>query len=569
MNFYLTLYKKDIILPEPILLSGGKVAEKSTNYFLVIEKDNIKAFGEASPMLHGLVYKIGYGNPSDVVEKDLLFLCENLNINSIDMSLIKHLHEDFSHLTNESLACFDMAIHDFISKQKNIPIYKIYTDSEPIGKTLMIRTFSPQNNERIENELDAIKIKITEKNETGLSLDFLTNKYKYVVCDFNRMYKDVSLFKNSYRDIAQKKNNIFFEEPSSLGRINKKVIDLEIAKKIIVDDSFCDKEQLDNPDFFNNSYGINFKIQKIGGIFPCVEIAKKITKRQMIIGCNLETSLGISAGIHLGEILQRLTPGLIFTDLDSDILLGLENSSPTVSRQGRIPQSPIGLGFTPKIEDYDLFKVFTPREMSKTTSIKINNQNKDEYIYDRVADQYCDLLGSPNCHGNIIPNALRIFNEYSIFSGSVLDVGCGPGNLKDVLTGDFSFTGIDNSKKMLSLAKSRDYETIYGDILEELQKIPDKSFDHVVALSSLYFTKNIDLVMKEINRIAKKTWLVSLDQPTPKLINYYKENEGINLYSNFNTNIKDASENIYFSGWKSPTTNEIIKCRLVFKDLSL
>lgn len=163
METHLTLYKKDIILSEPILLSGDKIVQKSTNYFLVLEKNDIKAFGEAAPMLDGLVYKIGYGNPANTVEKDLLFLCENLKLDIIDTNSLKCLHQEFSHITSEALACFDMAIHDFISKQKDIPIYKIYTDLEPKGETIMTRTFSPKSDEIPKNELGAIKIKITEK----------------------------------------------------------------------------------------------------------------------------------------------------------------------------------------------------------------------------------------------------------------------------------------------------------------------------------------------------------------------------------------------------------------------
>jgi len=567
METHLTLYKKDIILPEPILLSSGKIAQKITNYFLLLESNNIKAFGEAAPMLDGLVYKIGYGNPAELVEKDLLFLCENLKLDIIDISLLNYLHQEFSHLTSEAIACFDMAIHDFISKQKGIPIYKIYTDLDPIVETIMVRTFSPQNDKIPKTGLSAVKIKITEKNQSSLSFDPLLDTYKYIIFDFNRMYKDAALFNEAYKNIAQKKENIFFEEPCSLGRIKKEVMDPEILKKIIIDDSFCDKEQLYNPSFQNLPCGINFKIQKMGGIYPCVKIAKEILRRRMMIGCNLETSLGICAGIHLGEILKRFSSDSVFTDLDSDILLGLENNSPEISSQGRIPQSNIGLGYTPNTKDLKLIKVFNSNDQINTDSDITNHQNESDYIYDKVANQYCTLIQSPNCHGNIIPNSLRIFNEYDISTGSILDIGCGPGNLKDILTGNFYFTGIDKSQKMLAIAESKSYKTIYGDILNELKNIPDKFFDYVVALSSLYFVENIDLVIKEISRIAKKAWLISLDQITPQLVDHYKKSENINLYNHFNVNMEDVSEEIYFSGWKSPTTNEIIKCRLVFKKL--
>lgn len=567
MQPLISLYRKEITLPEPLPLSGGKILETSTVFLIILEKDGVMAFGEASPMPDGLVYKIGYGNPSDMVERDLIYICENLKLDIIDIDLLKYLHEEFAHVASEALACFDMVIHDYLSKQLKIPIYKMYPDSGSIGDSFMVRTFSSQKGLETGSELKAVKIKVTEKNWDKLDLKSLADAHAYVICDFNRMYKDASLFEEAYVNIVKERGNILFEEPCSLGRLGDEIINEEFSDRIIVDDSFCDKEQIRNPVFLRNPYGINLKIQKIGGIYPCIEIARRISGRRIMVGCNLETSLGVSAGAHLAEILRQLGPNIILTDLDSDILLGLDSGSPSVSPSGRIPKKSAGLGYVPRIGSYQFVRKFIPVEEIRSVSTDLARHHDKDYIYNRIADRYCNILRSPGCHANIIPNALRMYHEYSISSGSILDVGCGPGNLKDFLAGGFSFSGIDISKKMLSLAKRKGYEVIFGDMLQELKKIPDKSFDHVVAFSSLQFIGDVDMAIREIGRVAKKSWLISLDQITPKLIELYNKNEGIHLYDHFDKKVENISEEIYFSGWKSPTTNEVIKCRLIFKKI--
>lgn len=59
-------------------------------------------------------------------------------------------------------------------------------------------------------------------------------------------------------------------------------------------------------------------------------------------------------------------------------------------------------------------------------------------------------------------NLKKIFLKYKITRGKILDVGCGLGNLKTALGGTFSYAGIDISEEMLSKAKEKRYDTIYG-----------------------------------------------------------------------------------------------------------
>ena len=73
--------------------------------------------------------------------------------------------------------------------------------------------------------------------------------------------------------------------------------------------------------------------------------------------------------------------------------------------------------------------------------------------------------------------------------------------------------GIEISPVMAQKANERGYSKVqYGLAEEVLGTYQTKSVDHVVACSSLYFIENIDLVVWESLRIARKSVFVSLEQ---------------------------------------------------------
>lgn len=186
-------------------------------------------------------------------------------------------------------------------------------------------------------------------------------------------------------------------------------------------------------------------------------------------------------------------------------------------------------------------------------------------LYDDIADQYEDLINSPKVDAKLICNLERIFDKYNITNGSILDLGCGPGNLATALGKNFSYAGIDISEKMLDKAKEKGYSIIHGKIEDELRKIPDKSFDYVVSLSALYFVKDIEPILLELDRIAKKGWLISLADITDSYAKFFSAHAP--LYNHTKENISNVNEDITFDAWTSPNSGEKIRERMIFKKL--
>lgn len=184
-------------------------------------------------------------------------------------------------------------------------------------------------------------------------------------------------------------------------------------------------------------------------------------------------------------------------------------------------------------------------------------------MYDGVADEYEDLINSPKVDAKLVYSLEKIFNKYKIVEGSILDLGCGPGNLATSLGNSFEYTGIDISEKMLSKAKEKGYKVINGKIEQELKKIPDKSFDYVVSLSAVYFIQDIKSILFELDRVAIKGWIISLADITDSYAKYFSVHAP--LYNHTKFQISDLSEDITFIAWTSPFSGEEIKERMIFK----
>jgi ubiquinone/menaquinone biosynthesis C-methylase UbiE len=144
------------------------------------------------------------------------------------------------------------------------------------------------------------------------------------------------------------------------------------------------------------------------------------------------------------------------------------------------------------------------------------NKSAVSAFYDSIADSYETEFEAKSDYK--VPKLLREefvrhrFNTDPINADSILDVGCGTGKLKEYLENKFVMYGIDVSAQMISKARLRVYDNLYlGPAEEILSQLPSKSVDHIVALSSLYFIKDITSVVEEFIRIARKSIFVTLE----------------------------------------------------------
>lgn len=184
-----------------------------------------------------------------------------------------------------------------------------------------------------------------------------------------------------------------------------------------------------------------------------------------------------------------------------------------------------------------------------------------EQFYDGFAPTYDETLKSSQVNAQHIYEAAQIFHRYhKNQKGSILDIGCGTGLLKDLLEGDFTFTGIDISKNMLHYARSRGYTTIHQPVEAAIAQISDSSYDFVFALSSLLFVREIDSILIHLKRIARQAILLSLDNLTEDYILKF----AVEVYNHSQISILNAKEDYFIQGWTSPTTGIPIKTRMIY-----
>jgi ubiquinone/menaquinone biosynthesis C-methylase UbiE len=111
----------------------------------------------------------------------------------------------------------------------------------------------------------------------------------------------------------------------------------------------------------------------------------------------------------------------------------------------------------------------------------------------------------------------------------VLFVGCGDGRecIQTIKKGA-SVIGIDISENCIKLAKENCRGLNAKFLVMDFEKTNFKNnqFDIIVAILSVMYKKNLDSVLKEFNRILKKTGFIILAVPHPvrKMVKYNKMN---------------------------------------------
>lgn len=135
----------------------------------------------------------------------------------------------------------------------------------------------------------------------------------------------------SYSRILAELNVEFIEQPlpNSADPNDKLRVFQNSALPIIADE---DCQRLDDADRCHGSFhGVNVKICKCGGLSPALTMLQRARELGMktMIGCMVESSVGISAAAHL-------LPLLDYADLDGAVLLSDDPADGVRIQQGRI-----------------------------------------------------------------------------------------------------------------------------------------------------------------------------------------------------------------------------------------
>lgn len=153
-------------------------------------------------------------------------------------------------------------------------------------------------------------------------------------------------------------------------------------------------------------------------------------------------------------------------------------------------------------------------------------------------------------HSKIIELIDQVFCEQE-FSGNILDLGCGPGDVTFRIAHRFSkakITGIDGSQAMINLAKQRqEHELLVKNRVNFIQAmipgidIPKKNYDLIVSTSFLHHLHQPELLWQTINEYSRsgtKVFVADLSRPESKsaarkIVNESANNEPEALQEDF------------------------------------
>jgi len=103
---------------------------------------------------------------------------------------------------------------------------------------------------------------------------------------------------------------------------------------------------------------------------------------------------------------------------------------------------------------------------------------------------------------------LAIIADHVAAGSRVLDVGCGDGELMDVLrTKHCDARGIEIDPANVSLAVGRGLSVVQGDADTELVNYPDNAFDYAILSQTLQTARAPDKVLAELMRIGRHAFV--------------------------------------------------------------
>ncbi len=330
----LTYHTTDLKLKHPFRISRS-VTELKKNVIVRIDE----GIGEAAPSQY-------YGENADTVIQCLEQVKDQLGddpfrIESILRNLNKKIQGNYS-----AKAAIDMALHDLVAKRLNIPVYKLLglDGSKPLITSYTIGIDTPEK----------------MKEKTKLAEEFLVYKVKVGVEGDVEMVKAVREVTDARIRVDV---NAGWSADEAVERINQlKEYDIEFVEQpvdpkdkaglkrikeksdvpIIIDEQLMTTKDI--PNFVGLCDGINIKLAKCGGIREALRMihVARAHGLKVMLGCMIESSVGISAAAQLGSLADYL-------DLDGNLLVSDDPYEGPRLDKGKLHLSDLpGLGVMPK-----------------------------------------------------------------------------------------------------------------------------------------------------------------------------------------------------------------------------
>jgi glutamate racemase len=247
---------------------------------------------------------IRYNESVDRIEKEFIELV-NSNVLKVQSHWCNSFKNAVANLELKVKSSGDLFTYLNITKQN----FVITSFSIPMMDIKEVKSYLANN-----NEFESYKLKLCGLHDLPLLKEVVSNTSKKIRIDANEGFLSLENYLE-FEDQIKDMNIEFIEQPfkSSMKDEYKK---LKVISKfeIIADESV--EEDFDGEEFSQMFHGINVKLMKAGGIENSKYLLDKARSYGLktMIGCMIETSLGISEAMVLGPLAD-------YVDLDGALLI--------------------------------------------------------------------------------------------------------------------------------------------------------------------------------------------------------------------------------------------------------
>lgn len=345
-----TVLAKTLELKHAFTISRGSKT-KTDAIFVNLKHGGLVGWGEASP-------NIRYGETPASCMNALAVMIDGLE--ETPEHHTEQLARVFSMVEGEyaAKAALDMALHDYQGKRMNVPLYRIWglNAQQVVPTSMTIGMAEPA--EMAERARDAeafqfLKVKLGGADDRAMIRAIRAAVDKKIRVDANEGWRDRDAALREIEWLASQ-NVELIEQPMPAAQVEDMAwLKLRSPLPLIADESFTTTNSLLG--LADAYHGVNIKLQKCGGINAAREaitLARALDLKIML-GCMVESSLGIAAACHLSSLADYL-------DLDGHQFLVNDPFDGLSMRDGRLfPGKGAGLGMTPNLgimqpdDDYD------------------------------------------------------------------------------------------------------------------------------------------------------------------------------------------------------------------------
>jgi L-Ala-D/L-Glu epimerase len=284
-------------------IARGTSTEK-TNFVVSLTQGKYIGQGEVAP-------NIRFGETAQLIQDQFNAYSKNLPIHPEEM--LSWLECDGHQISASLRFGLEAACYDLMTQISQKPIHALLHIPlpYPVSTMFSIPIQAPENiaifiQQHQLHRFKILKIKIDKDLGQDILKEVLRHTHQPLVLDGNESWNDVDEYL-AFEASLPIERILLIEQPLPSSQVDAyQYLKPKSRLKVFADESITSQPDWDT--LQKQFHGVNVKLMKAGGLREAVSLLQEATKRQMqcMIGCMVETSLGIAAAMQLSALAQYL-----------------------------------------------------------------------------------------------------------------------------------------------------------------------------------------------------------------------------------------------------------------------